>query len=314
VAKAKPRIESPPHIFDPTGEIALCTLIALNLGKCTGPDWFRKVSALAVRALDNLLSYQSYPIVAAKLATQGRRPLGIGITNLAYWMAKNDMTYAEPDLEKIHEIAEAYSYWLLKASVDLSKTRGACDKSVETKYHQGILPIDTYKKEVDELVAPVYKQDWDALRLDFLEHGARHSTLMAGMPCETSSSVTNSTAGFEKPSALVTVKGSKDILVKQVVPEPRRLKNKYDLKWSSPTPEGYLKVCAVWQKFMDQAISVNTTYVPQFFPDDKVPMSVMIKDLVTFYKYGGKNAYYCNTYDGAGEIDISEADCENCQV
>lgn len=303
------------NIFDAHGEIALCTLIALNAGNYKGPGWFRKVAALAVRALDNLLDYQNYPLVAAELATKGRRPLGIGITNLAYWMAKNDMTYSHPDLDKIHELAEEFSYSILRASVDLAKARGACPKSNETKYANGILPIDTYKKEVDELTTAELKQDWEGLRLDFLEHGARHSTLMAGMPCETSASTTNSTAGFEPPPSLVMVRGSKDLLAKQVVPESRKLKNKYELKWDMPNPAGYLKICAVWQKFFDQAISVNTTYNPLYYPDEKVPMSVMLKDVVDFYRWGGKNLYYCNTADQAGEIEIKdEENCDNCQV
>lgn len=303
------------NIFDAHGEIALCTLIALNLGNYKGVGWFRKSAALAVRALDNLLDYQSYPLVAAERATKGRRPLGIGITNLAYWMAKNDMTYSNPDLDKVHELAEEFAFSLLRASVDLSKARGACPLSNETKYANGILPIDTYKKEVDELTSIELKQDWEELRLDFLEHGARHSTLMAGMPCETSASTSNSTAGFEPPPNLVMVRGSKDLLAKQVVPESRKLKNRYEFKWDMPNPSGYLKVCAVWQKFFDQAISVNTTYNPLFYPDEKVPMSVMLKDIVDFYYYGGKNLYYCNSYDAAGEIEVKdESDCENCQV
>lgn len=300
------------NIFDELGEIALCTLIALNIGKATSPDWFRKPAMLAVRALNNLLDYQKYPIIAAQMATMKRRPLGIGITNFAYWLAKNDMTYSEPDLQKIHEYAEGYAYWLIKASADLAKTRGPCEGVMETKYGHGVLPIDHYKKEVDELAEPVYHQDWEGLRVDLIETGILNSTLMAGMPCETSSATTNSTNGFEPIPAIITTKGSKDILVKQVAPEPRRLKNRYEYKWDMKSPDGYLKIMAVWQKFMDQAISVNTTYNPTFYEDEKVPMSVMIKDLVSFYKYGGKNLYYCNTFDGAGEIEDEE--CETCQV
>lgn len=302
------------HIFDPKGEIALCTLVALNFGKATSPDWFRKPAALAVRALDNLLDYQNYPILAARRATHGRRPLGIGITNLAYWMAKNDMTYSNPNLNKIHEMVEGFAYWISKASVDLSKTRGACELSNDTKYAHGILPIDTYKKEVDNLCSAPLKQDWEGLRCEFLEHGARHSTLMACMPCETSAATTNSTAGVDPPPALVTVKGSKDLRVKQVVPECRRLKNKYEFKWDMKSPTGYLNVMHILQKFIDQAISVNTTYNPKNYPDNKVPMSNMLTDIVEFYKYGGKNLYYCNTFDDAGEIDVTDEECDNCQV
>jgi ribonucleoside-diphosphate reductase alpha chain len=300
-------------INDENGEIALCTLAALNFGKATSPNWFKKPAMLLVRALNNLLDYQHYPIMAAQIATLNRRPLGIGVTNFAYWLAKNGMTYTNPDYAKVHEYAEGMAYWLTKASIDIAKARGACKKLDETKYGQGILPIDTYKKEVDSITAPEYKQDWEELRTDLDEFGLLNSTLMAGMPCETSSATTNSTNGFEPIAALITTKISKDLNVKQVVPEIRRLKNQYELKWDMPNNTGYLNILAIFQKFFDQAISVNTYYNPQQFPGEEVPMSVMLTDLVKFYQLGGKNLYYCNTFDGAGEYE-SEEDCESCKV
>jgi ribonucleoside-diphosphate reductase alpha chain len=273
-----------------------------------------------------LLDYQEYPIEAAKLSTRNRRPLGIGIINLAYWMAKNGTTYQDPDLELLHEYAEAWSYYLIQASADLAVYKHPCLKSNETKYGQGIVPIDTYKKDVDELVAPVYKMDWDGLRAQLDHFGIRNSTLMALMPAETSAQISNSTNGIEPPRSLVSVKQSKDGVLKQVVPSIQRLKNKYDLLWDQKSPNGYLKVCAVLQKFIDQGISVNTSYNPLHYEDEKIPMSEMLKDILTFYKYGGKQLYYFNTYDGAGEIEDKslpelqqttvegDQDCESCKI
>jgi ribonucleoside-diphosphate reductase alpha chain len=314
------------HIFDEKGEISLCTLAAINWGKIKKPEDFEKPCTLAVRALDALLDYQEYPIEAAKLSTRNRRPLGIGIINLAYWMAKNGTTYQDPDLELLHEYAEAWSYYLIQASADLAVYKHPCLKSNETKYGQGIVPIDTYKKDVDELVAPVYKMDWDGLRAQLDHFGIRNSTLMALMPAETSAQISNSTNGIEPPRSLVSVKQSKDGVLKQVVPSIQRLKNKYDLLWDQKSPNGYLKVCAVLQKFIDQGISVNTSYNPLHYEDEKIPMSEMLKDILTFYKYGGKQLYYFNTYDGAGEIEDKslpelqqttvegDQDCESCKI
>lgn len=293
---------------DPNGEIALCTLSATNWGKVKSPDDFERICDLTVRGLDALLTYQNYPVPAARTGMEKRRALGVGIINLAYWMAKNDITYdnvSKEGLEKIHEWMEAWSYYLIKASVNLAKEMEfPCMGSEETKYHQGILPIDTYKKEVDELVKPKYKMKWDDLREELKKHGIRNSTLMAQMPAETSAQISNATNGIEPPRALVSVKQSKDGVLKQVVPEIRRLKNKYDLLWDQKSPEGYLKICAVIQKFMDQSMSVNTSYNPKFYPDEQVPMSELLKHLVLAYKWGIKTLYYCNSYDGAGEIEL----------
>jgi ribonucleoside-diphosphate reductase alpha chain len=287
---------------DPDGEIALCTLSAINWGMINDPSDFEKPCTLAVRALDALLDYQEYPMAAAQISTMNRRPLGIGIINLAYFLAKRGLKYDDEALSVIDEYAEAWSYYLIKASADLAEEKGACPKSNETKYHHGLLPIDTYKKEVDGLVPHKERMPWKNLRKQIQENGIRNSTLMALMPAETSAQISNSTNGIEPPRALVSYKGSKDGVMAQVVPGYHHLKNKYDLLWDQKSPEGYLKVCAVLQKYIDQGISVNTSYNPEHFDEGKVPMSQLITDMVTFYKYGGKQLYYNNTHDGSGEM------------
>jgi len=287
---------------DPDGEIALCTLSAINWGMINDPSDFEKPCTLAVRALDALLDYQEYPMAAAQISTMNRRPLGIGIINLAYFLAKRGLKYNDEALSVIDEYAEAWSYYLIKASADLAEEKGACPKSNETKYHHGLLPIDTYKKEVDGLVPHKERMPWKKLRKQIQENGIRNSTLMALMPAETSAQISNSTNGIEPPRALVSYKGSKDGVMAQVVPGYHHLKNKYDLLWDQKSPEGYLKVCAVLQKYIDQGISVNTSYNPEHFDEGKVPMSQLITDMVTFYKYGGKQLYYNNTHDGSGEM------------
>ena len=315
-------------LHDLDGEIALCTLSAVNWGKIKTPADFEKPCTLAVRALDELLDYQNYPVKAAKSSTMNRRPLGIGIINFAYWLAKHDLTYSEitkEGLAKIHEYAEAWSYYLIKASAELAKEKGCIPFNDQTKYSAGILPIDTYKKEVDELAEPVYHQNWDYVRQLIETTGIRNSTLMALMPAETSAQLSNSTNGIEPVRSLITIKQSKDGVLKQVVPEIRKLKNKYDLLWDQKSPEGYLKICAVLQKFIDQAISVNTSYNPQHYEGDQIPESILLRDIITFYKYGGKNLYYFNTFDGAGELDVGlpelgrgeendEEDCISCKI
>jgi ribonucleoside-diphosphate reductase alpha chain len=312
-------------INDPDAEISLCTLSAINWGKIRDPSDFERPCRLAVRALDELLDYQHYPILAAKNSTMARRPLGVGIVNLAYWLARNDLTYQHIDhdgLNRLHGYTEGWSYYLIKASVELAKEKGACPKSGETKYGQGIFPIDTYKKEVDELASPTYRFDWETLRSEARKYGIRNSTLMALMPSETSAQISNATNGIEPPRSLVSVKQSKDGVLKQVVPEVRKLKNKYDLLWDQKSPEGYLKICSVLQKFIDQGISVNTSYNPRFYEDEKIPMSEMIGHLLMFYKYGGKQLYYFNTNDGAGEYEetplaagvVEDEDCDSCKI
>jgi ribonucleoside-diphosphate reductase alpha chain len=294
-------------VDDPEGEIALCTLSAINWGAFREPQEMERACTLAVRGLDALLSYQNYPILAAELATGNRRPLGVGIINLAYWLAKNDTSYSDPEaLELVDTWAQHWSYYLIQASADLALEQGACPKSDETKYGDGILPVDTYKKDVDELVAHQDKVDWQSLREQLQQTGIRNSTLMALMPAETSAQISNSTNGIEPPRSYVSVKQSKDGVLKQVVPEYRHLKNKYELLWDQRSPEGYLKIMAILQKYIDQGISVNTSYNPQHFEDEKIPMSDMLKHLIMFYKYGGKQLYYFNTYDGSGEIDVDK--------
>ena len=297
------------HIFDEEGEISLCTLSAINWGNIKKPEDFKKPCELAVRALDQLLDYQDYPVIAAQLSTMKRRPLGVGIINFAYWLAKNDLNYQNIDtdgLQMIDEWAEAWSYYLIKASSDLAKERGNIEGVCETKYGKGITPNQTYKKDVDELIPHVERMPWDDLRAQLKETGIRNSTLMALMPAETSAQISNSTNGIEPPRAFVSVKQSKHGVLKQVVPGYPRFKNKYDLLWDQKSPEGYLKIVAVLQKYIDQGISVNTSYNPEFYEDEKIPMSVMLQHLIMFYKYGGKQLYYFNTYDGQGEIVFDE--------
>ena len=298
---------------DPHGEISLCTLSAINWGLINDPSEFEKYCTLSVRALDALLDYQDYPIEAAKLSTMNRRPLGIGIINLAYFLAKRGLKYDDGAFDTIDEYAEAWSYYLIKASADLASEKGKINKNYETKYGSGILPIDTYKEAVDNLVKPNERMPWQSLREQLQDSGIRNSTLMALMPAETSAQISNSTNGIEPPRALVSYKQSKDGVMAQVVPGYHHLKNKYDLLWEQESPDGYLKICAILQKYIDQGISVNTSYNPEFFEDNKVPMSIMVTDLVTAYKYGLKQLYYFNTHDGAGD-NSSEEDCESCKI
>ena len=317
------------NVDDPEGEISLCTLSAINWGVIKNPAEFENVCDLAVRALDELLDYQSYPVLAAELSTMNRRPLGIGIINFAFWLAKNDTNYQNPNLELVDEWAEAWSYYLIKASANLAVEKGAMPKVMETKYGYGITPNQTYKKDVDELVKHKERMDWKGLRKQLAETGIRNSTLMALMPAETSAQISNSTNGIEPPRSYVSIKQSKHGVLKQVVPQYAKLKNKYDLLWDQKSPEGYLKICAVLQKYIDQGISVNTSYNPEHFEDEKVPMSMLLQHLIMFYKYGGKQLYYNNTYDGQGEIDINkdqpvevvttefvedDEECESCKI
>ncbi len=313
---------------DENGEISLCTLSAINWGLINAPKEFEKYCDLSVRALDALLDYQAYPVPAAEISTKNRRPLGVGIINFAYFLAKRGLKYDDNALDTVDQYAEAWSYYLIKASANLAVEKGTIPKNDETKYSKGMLPIDTYKKEVDELVPATQRMDWAGLRGQLMITGIRNSTLMALMPAETSAQISNSTNGIEPPRALVSYKQSKDGVMAQVVPGIHHLKNKYDLLWDQKSPEGYLKICAILQKYIDQGISVNTSYNPENYEDHKVPMSEMIKHLVMFYKYGGKQLYYFNTFDGAGEMkedpiitndSVSddfddEEDCDSCKI
>ena len=315
---------------DTEGEISLCTLSAINWGLINEPHEFEKYCDLTVRALDALLDYQGYPIPAAEKGTMNRRPLGVGIINLAYFLAKRGLKYDESAYEIVDEYAEAWSYYLIKSSANLAAERGKLIYNTDTKYSDGILPIDTYKRAIDNLIVHRERLPWEDLRKQLRETGIRNSTLMALMPAETSAQISNSTNGIEPPRALVSYKQSKDGVMAQVVPGYHHLKNKYDLLWDQKSPEGYLAICGILQKYIDQGISVNTSYNPEHFEDNKVPMSVMITDLVTAYKYGLKQLYYFNTFDGAGEITDGEThhaydgeaetyveddeDCDSCKI
>jgi ribonucleoside-diphosphate reductase alpha chain len=287
-------------VNDPDGEIALCTLSAFNLGALENLDELEELADLIVRALDSLLDYQDYPVPAAYNATMNRRTLGVGVTNFAYYLAKNGVRYSDGSANGlVHRTFEAIQYYLLKASNQLAKELGPCPKFNETTYAQGLLPIDTYKRDVDDYCEEPLHYFWETLREDIREFGLRNSTLTALMPCETSSQITNSTNGIEPPRGYVSVKSSKDGVMKQVVPEFLRLKDQYELLWSIPNNEGYLQLVGIMQKFVDQSISANTNYDPSKFPGEKVPMKQLLKDLLTAYKYGVKTLYYHNTRDGA---------------
>lgn len=299
------------HFHDENGEIALCTLSAFNLGKIDNLDELEDLAELAVRGLDALLDYQDYPVKAAYRSTMGRRALGIGVINYAYYLAKNGVRYSDGSANDLtHRTFEAIQYYLLKASMQLAKELGPCEFFNETTYAQGILPIDTYKKDIDSLTKEQLHLDWETLREEIRTHGLRNSTLTALMPSETSSQISNATNGIEPPRGHVSVKASKDGILKQVVPDYETLGENYELLWDIPNMDGYLHLVGIMQKFVDQAISANTNYDPQRFADGKVPMKVLLKDLLTAYKYGLKTLYYQNTRDGAddGQEDLND-DC-----
>jgi len=294
-------------IDDPNPAVALCTLAAINWGKIREPKDFEKPCRLAVRALDALLDYQEYPLLAAQAHTRLFRPLGIGCINLAYWIAKMGFRYSDDSaLQTLDEYAEAWSYYMIRASVDLAIEKGACEGSHLSKYHAGIVPIDTRKQDTDELVGYQERLPWSKLREDLRTHGIRNTTLMACMPSEASSLISNATNGIEPPRALISIKQSKDGVMKQVVPEYRRLKNRYELLWDQKSPEGYLKICAVLQRWMDQTISTNTSYNPAFYPDKQLPMSDLLRHMLMSYKWGIKTAYYFNSNDMQGEVDTDQ--------
>ena len=286
------------HIDDEQGEIALCILSAINVGLIKELDDLEEICELAVRALEEIIDYQRYPIKAAEISTKARRSLGIGYIGLAHYLAKNHVSYEDDRAWQIvHDLTEAFQYYLLKASNKLAQERGACEYFDRTKYSDGILPIDTYKKDVDTIVENNLNYDWASLRNDIREHGLRHSTLSAQMPSESSSVVSNATNGIEPPRGYLSVKKSKKGPLKQIVPQYQTLKNYYTLLWEMTGNAGYINIVAVMQKFFDQAISGNWSYNPTQFDNNEVPMSVMIQDLLNTYKYGWKTSYYQNTYD-----------------
>ena len=291
------------HI-DGEGEIALCILSAINVGKINKREELQPLCDLAVRALDEIIDHQKYPIVAAEVSTKARRSLGIGYIGLAHYLAKKGYKYNHKlAWRQVDKLTEAFQFYLLSASIEVAKEKGKCDYFDKTKYADGILPIDTYKKDVDELVKREYSYDWEWLRKEIKKHGLRHSTLSAQMPSESSSIVSNATNGIEPPRDYLSIKKSKKGPLKQIVPDYQRLKNNYTLLWDMPNNEGYINVVAVMQKYFDQAISGNWSYNPEHYENGEVPISVMAQDLLNTYKYGWKTSYYQNTYDSKKDED-----------
>jgi ribonucleoside-diphosphate reductase alpha chain len=286
------------HIDDPNGEIALCILSAINIGKIKTNEDLEVLCDLAVRSLDELIDYQNYPVRAAEIATRARRSLGVGYIGLAHYLARHGVKYEDSAAwNLVHDLTEAFQYYLIQATVNLAKEKGACEYSHRTKYGIGILPIDTYKKEVDEIVPNNLKYDWDSLREQVKQYGVRNSTLSAQMPSESSSVVSNATNGIEPPRGYLSVKKSKKGPLKQIVPQYQTLKNNYTLLWDMPSNIGYINIVAVMQKFFDQAISGNWSYNPEHYANNEVPVSVMAQDMLTCFRLGHKTAYYQNTYD-----------------
>jgi ribonucleoside-diphosphate reductase alpha chain len=326
------------HIDDPEGEIALCILSAINLGMIRDKNDLEDLCDLSVRALEEIIDYQEYPVEAAKKSTLARRSLGIGYIGLAHYLAKNKVKYSDKQAWKlVDEITEAFQYYLLKTSNALAKERGACEYFDKTKYSDGILPIDSYKKDVDDIVKRKLSYDWTSLRNDIKSSGLRHSTLSAQMPSESSSVVSNATNGVEPPRDFLSIKKSKKGTLKQIVPDYNRLKNFYTLLWDMQGNEGYINTISVMQKYFDQAISGNWSYNPEQYTDGEVPVSVMANDLLTTYKLGWKTSYYQNTYDAKQDVeepvhsvgwhddvketseinvpdDMSEEECEACTI
>ena len=324
------------HIDDAGGEIALCILSAINVGKITNPSQMEELCDLAVRGLEELIDYQNYPVAAAERSTLARRSLGIGYIGLAHYLAKNNVKYDDPAAwQLVHDLTESFQFYLLQASNQLAIEKGACKGFSGTKYSDGILPIDTYKKTVDTIVQNNLKHDWESLRTSIMENGLRHSTLSAQMPSESSSIVSNATNGIEPPRDYLSIKKSKKGPLKQIVPSYGTLRNNYTLLWDMPSNTGYINIVAVMQKFFDQAISGNWSYNPENYANSEVPVSVMANDLLTTYKYGWKTSYYQNTYDSKKDVDEpvniqdqsvrlnnlvedilsgSEEECEACNV
>jgi ribonucleoside-diphosphate reductase alpha chain len=319
------------HIDDTSGEIALCILSAINVGKVKSDEELEELCELSVRGLDELIDYQKYPVEAAEIATKARRSLGVGFIGLAHYLAKLGFNYDSQEAwDAVHGLSESFQYYLLKASNQLAKEKGHCEYFGRTKYADGILPIDTYKKDVDEICSLELQYDWENLRASILEHGLRHSTLSAQMPSESSSVVSNATNGIEPPRGYLSIKKSKKGPLKQIVPQYATLKNNYTLLWDMPSNNGYINIVAVMQKFFDQAISGNWSYNPENYDDNEVPVSVMANDFLTTYKYGWKTSYYQNTYDiKTDEVEeekpnlqnllselssVEEGECESCAV
>ena len=324
---------TPLQHIDGNGEIALCILSAINVGKLTKLDELDELCELAVRGLDALIDYQDYPVTAAEQSTKNRRSLGIGYIGLAHYLAKNGAKYdSQKAFDLVHKLTERFQFALLSASNQLAMEKGPCGYFGKTKYADGILPIDTYKNDVDEIIPNDLSCDWEFLRGRILEYGLRHSTLSAQMPSESSSIVSNATNGIEPPRDYLSIKKSKKGPLKQIVPSYSTLKNNYTLLWDMHNNDGYIKVTAIMQKFFDQAISGNWSYNPENYPNNEVPMQVMAMDFLTTYKYGWKTSYYQNTYDAKkdGEdelappiktenlindiLTLEEENCESCTI
>ena len=318
------------HIDDEHGEIALCILSAINVGKITNIDQMEELCDLSVRSLDELIDFQGYPVKAAEIATRARRSLGVGFIGLAHYLAKLGFNYDSQEAwDAVHGLSESFQYYLLKSSNELAKEKGKCEYFDRTKYSVGILPIDTYKKDVDEITKLKYEHDWESLRTSIMAHGIRNSTLSAQMPSESSSVVSNATNGIEPPRGYLSIKKSKKGPLKQIVPGYQYLKNNYTLLWDMPSNKGYINVVAIMQKFFDQAISGNWSYNPENYPNNEVPVSQMAQDWLTTFKYGWKTSYYQNTYDfKTDEVEedsdklqnlltdilTQEEDCESCKI
>jgi len=300
-------------VQDDKGEIALCTLSAINLGAMDSLEELEQTTEIIVRALDALLDYQNYPLKAAEIASKNRRTLGIGVTNFAYYLAKNNVNYSDGSANNLtHKTFEAIQYYALKASNKLAQEISPCPLFNETTYAKGIMPIDTYKKSIDNFCGQELLLDWDLLRKNIKKYGLRNSTLTALMPCESSSQISNSTNGIEPPRGFISIKQSKDGILKQIVPEYERLKNNYELLWDIKDNTGYLQLCAIMQKFIDQSISTNTHYDPSLFGNNKVPMKLFLTDILTAYKYGLKTLYYHTTRDGASDDSVEKQDDNAC--
>ena len=325
---------TPLQHIDGGGEIALCILSAVNIGKINKLDELENLCDLAVRGLEELIDYQNYPVSAAEKSTLARRSLGIGYIGLAHYLAKHGYKYEDPEAWKaVHDLSESFQFYLLKSSNEIAKEKGQCEYFNRTKYAEGILPIDTYKRDIDEFCGAELNHDWESLRTSITTHGLRHSTLSAQMPSESSSVVSNATNGIEPPRAFLSTKKSKKGPLKQIVPQFNSLKTNYTLLWDMKDNDGYIKVVAAMQKFFDQAISGNWSYNPQNYDNNEVPVSVMAGDLLKTYKYGWKTSYYQNTYDQKGEepelteekkqsiedllsdiLETEEEDCDSCKI
>lgn len=308
-------------VNSPDAEIGLCTLSAFVLDNFDWQDQdkINELAEVQVRALDNLLDYQGYPVPEAEKAKK-RRNLGVGVTNYAAWLASNFASYEDAN-DLTHELFERLQYGLIKASIKLAKEKGPCEYYSDTRWSRGELPIDWYNKKIDQIAAPKYVCDWSALREDLKLFGIRNSTLSALMPCESSSQVSNSTNGIEPPRGPVSVKESKEGSFNQVVPNIEHNIDLYDYTWklAKKGNKPYLTQVAIMLKWVCQSASANTYYDPQIFPKGKVPMSIMIDDLLYFWYFGGKNFYYHNTRDGSGtddyEIETPKAeDCSSCKL